>query len=177
MTADRRQYLKKKTKFFKLNAEIQILQKKINTNFTTNKKFQTVIEILKIVFNVEMITWFKCIFNFKELFQYNGKSICEHINYIWNCITAFWLIFKKFQMKNFKIIFVMQTLINESKKSWYHFKKNHFNHWYTFKNYSDFLLNLVEKWKPDESSTSLCSAFQRCEAIEKIINTCFWCIF
>ena len=38
MTADRRQYLKKKTKFFKLNAEIQVLQKEINASSTTNKK-------------------------------------------------------------------------------------------------------------------------------------------
>ena len=32
MTADHQQYLKKKTKFFKLNAEIQVLQKEINAN-------------------------------------------------------------------------------------------------------------------------------------------------
>ena len=91
-----------------------------------------------------MIIRFKRIFKFKELFQYNEKSICEHIDYIWNYITTFWLIFKKFQMKNFKIIFVMQILIGEPRKSWYHFKKNHSDHRYTFKNYSDFLLNLVE---------------------------------
>ena len=91
-----------------------------------------------------MITQFKRIFKSKKLSQYNGKSIREHIDYIWNCITVFQLIFKKFQMKNFKIIFAMQILVDESKKSWYHFKKNHFDHWYTFKNYSDFLLNLVK---------------------------------
>ena len=38
MTADRRQHLEKKTKFLKLNAEIQVLQKKINTSSVTNKK-------------------------------------------------------------------------------------------------------------------------------------------
>ena len=38
MTADRRQNLKKKTKFLRLNAEIQILQKEINASFMTNKK-------------------------------------------------------------------------------------------------------------------------------------------
>ena len=82
MTADRRQHLKKKTKFLKLNTKIQILQKKINTSFVTNKKQQIIIEILKIVFNAEMITRFKRIFKFKKLFQYNGKSIREHIDYI-----------------------------------------------------------------------------------------------
>ena len=38
MTTDHQQHLKKKTKFFKLKAEIQVLQKKINANFITNKK-------------------------------------------------------------------------------------------------------------------------------------------
>ena len=89
MTADRQQHLKKKIKFFKLNAKIQVLQKKINANFVMNKKQQTVVEISKIVFNVEMITRFKRIFKFKELFQYNKKSIREHIDYIRNCITTF----------------------------------------------------------------------------------------
>ena len=93
---DRQQHLKKKTKFFKLNAEIQVLQKKINTNSAMNKKQQTVIKISKIVFNVEMITQFKCIFKSRKLFQYSEKSICEHIDYIWNCITTFQLIFEKF---------------------------------------------------------------------------------
>ena len=63
-----------------------------------------------------MITRFKRIFKFKKLFQHNEKSICEHIDYIRNCITTFRLIFEKFQMKNFKIIFVMQTLTDELKK-------------------------------------------------------------
>ena len=101
-------------------------------------------KFLKIIFNIEMITQFKCIFKSKKLFQYNEKSICEHINYSWNCIRIFQLIFKKFQMKNFKIIFVIQILIDELKKSWYYFKKNHFDHWYTFKNYSNFLLTFIE---------------------------------
>ena len=56
MTADHQQHLKKKTKFFKLNANIQVLQKKINASFITNKKQQTIIEISKIIFNVEIIT-------------------------------------------------------------------------------------------------------------------------
>ena len=38
MITDRQQYLKKKIKFFKLNAEIQVLQKKINASFVMNKK-------------------------------------------------------------------------------------------------------------------------------------------
>ena len=144
MTADRRQNLKKKTKFLRLNAEIQILQKEINASFMTNKKWQTVIETSKIIFNVEMITRSKRIFKFKKLFQYSGKSIREHIDYIWNYIMTFRLIFKEFQTKNFKIIFVIQTLADESKESWYCFEKNHSDHRYTFKNYSDFLLNFVE---------------------------------
>ena len=47
-------------------------------------------------------------------------------------------------MKDFKIIFAMQILADEPKKSWYCFEKNHSDHQYTFKNYSNFLLNLVE---------------------------------
>ena len=89
MTADHWQHLKKKTKFLKLNAEIQVLQKKINASSAMNKKRQTIIKISKIVFNVEMITQFKRIFKPKKLSQYSGKSICEHIDYIRNCITAF----------------------------------------------------------------------------------------
>ena len=95
-TADRRQHLKKKTKLFRLNAEIQVLQKKVNASSATNEKQQTVIKISKIVFNVKMITRPKRIFKPKKLSQYNEKSICEHIDYIRNCITAFRLIFEKF---------------------------------------------------------------------------------
>ena len=142
MTADHWQHFKKKkkkkTKFFKLNAEIQILQKEVNARSKTNEKQQIIIKISKIVFNAEMITRLKRIFKSKKLFQYNGKSIREHIDYIQNCITAFWLLFEKFQMKDFKNIFVIQALIDESKKSWYCFEKNHFDHQYTFKNYSNF---------------------------------------
>ena len=116
-TADRRQHLKKKTKLFKLNAEIQVLQNEINASASTNEKQQIVFEIPKLVFNAKMISRFKRILKSKELFQYNKKSIREHIDYIRNCITAFRLIFKKFQTEDFKIIFAMQTLADESKKS------------------------------------------------------------
>ena len=67
MAVDHQQHLKKKAKFFKLNAEIQVLQKKINASFMMDKKRQTVIKISKIVFKVEIITRFKRIFKFKKL--------------------------------------------------------------------------------------------------------------
>ena len=38
----------------------------------------------------------------------------------------------------------MQVFVDELKKSWYCVEKNHSDHQYTFKNYSNFLLNLVE---------------------------------
>ena len=163
MITHHQQHLKKKAKFFKLNVEIQILQKEINANFVMNKKWQIIIEILKIVFNAEMITQFKRIFKSKELFQYNEKSIREHIDYIWKCIAAFWLIFENFQMKNFKIIFIIQILINELKNFWYCFEKNHFGHQYIFKNFWNFFFKFC--WKFNELSVLFCSVFQRCEAI------------
>ena len=130
-------------------------------------------ELWKIVFNVEMITRLKRIFKPKKLFQYSGKSICEHIDYIWNCITAFWFIFEKFQIKDFKIIFVIQTLIDELKKIWYYFEKNHFDYIHIQE-----LLGLSTKFfqKFNELTVLFCSVFQWCKAIEKAMNTCFWCI-
>ncbi len=77
---------------------------------------------------------------------YHDKSIKKHRDYVKNLTTTFRLIFDDFSTKNFKIIYVMQSLAEEFKKTWYRFEKQNFDHEYIFKKYCEHLLDLIENF-------------------------------
>jgi hypothetical protein len=54
------------------------------------------------------------------------------------------LILDDFSTKNFKIVYAMQSLAKEFKKTWYRFEKQNFDHEYIFKKYCEHLLDLIE---------------------------------
>jgi hypothetical protein len=54
------------------------------------------------------------------------------------------LIFDDFSTKNSKIVYAMQSLAEESKKTWYRFEKQNLDHDYTFKKYCEHLFDLIE---------------------------------
>ncbi len=75
---------------------------------------------------------------------YHDKSIKKHRDYVKNLTTIFRLILDDFSTKDFKIVYAMQSLAEESKKTWYRFEKQNLDHEYTFKKYCEHLLDLVE---------------------------------
>jgi hypothetical protein len=54
------------------------------------------------------------------------------------------LILDDFSTKNSKIVYAMQSLAEESKKTWYRFEEQSLDHDYTFKKYCEHLLDLIE---------------------------------
>jgi hypothetical protein len=54
------------------------------------------------------------------------------------------LISDDFSTKDFKIVYVMQSLTKEFKKTWYRFEKQNLDHEYIFKKYCEHLLDLIE---------------------------------
>jgi hypothetical protein len=54
------------------------------------------------------------------------------------------LIFDDFSTKNSKIVYVMQFLTKEFKKTWYRFEEQNLDHDYIFKKYCEHLLDLIE---------------------------------
>jgi hypothetical protein len=56
------------------------------------------------------------------------------------------LILDDFSTKDFKIVYVMQSLAEEFKKTWYRFEKQNFDHEYIFKKYCEHLLDLIENF-------------------------------
>jgi hypothetical protein len=54
---------------------------------------------------------------FDKIFLYHDKSIKKHRNYVRNLTTTFRLISNDFSTKNFKIVYAMQSLTKESKKT------------------------------------------------------------
>jgi hypothetical protein len=54
------------------------------------------------------------------------------------------LIFDDISTKNSKIVYAMQSLTEEFKKTWYRFEEQNFDHDYIFKKYCERLLDLVE---------------------------------
>jgi hypothetical protein len=52
-----------------------------------------------------------------KIFLYHDKSIKKHRDYVKNLTTTFRLIFDDFSTKNFKIVYAMQFLAEESKKT------------------------------------------------------------
>ncbi len=77
---------------------------------------------------------------------YHDKSIKKHRDYVRNLTTTFRLIFDDFSTKDFKIVYAMQSLAEEFKKTWYRFEKQNFDHEYTFKKYYEHLLDLIENF-------------------------------
>jgi hypothetical protein len=54
------------------------------------------------------------------------------------------LIFDDFSTKNSKIVYVMQSLTEKSKKTWYRFEEQNLDHDYIFKKYCEHLLDLIK---------------------------------
>jgi hypothetical protein len=54
---------------------------------------------------------------FNKIFLYHEKSIKKHRDYVKNLTTIFRLIFDDFSTKDFKIVYVMQSLAEKSKKT------------------------------------------------------------
>ncbi len=83
---------------------------------------------------------------FDKISLYHDKSIKKHRDYVKNLTTTFRLILDDFSTKDFKIVYAMQSLAEESKKTWYRFEKQNFDHEYIFKKYCEHLLNLIENF-------------------------------
>ncbi len=81
---------------------------------------------------------------FDKISLYHDKSVKKHRDYVRNLTTTFRLIFDDFSTKNSKIVYAMQSLAEESKKTWYRFEEQNLDHDYTFKKYCEHLLDLVE---------------------------------
>ncbi len=86
----------------------------------------------------------KRLIKFDKIFLYHDKSIKKHRDYVKNLTTIFRLILDDFSTKNFKIVYAMQSLAKEFKKTWYRFEKQNFDHEYIFKKYCEHLLDLIE---------------------------------
>ncbi len=86
----------------------------------------------------------KWIVKFDKISLYHDKSIKKHRDYVRNLTTIFRLIFDDFSTKNSKIVYVMQSLAKEFKKTWYRFEEQNLDHDYTFKKYWEHLLDLIE---------------------------------
>jgi hypothetical protein len=83
---------------------------------------------------------------FDKIFLYHDKSIKKHRDYVKNLTTIFRLISNDFSTKNFKIVYVMQSLAEKSKKTWYRFEKQYLDHEYIFKKYCEHLFDLIENF-------------------------------
>ncbi len=81
-----------------------------------------------------------------KIFLYHDKSIKKHRNYVKNLTTIFRLILDDFSTKDFKIVYAMQSLTEEFKKTWYRFEKQNLDHKYIFKKYCEHLLDLIENF-------------------------------
>jgi hypothetical protein len=65
----------------------------------------------------------KRMIKFDKKILYQNKSIKKHRDYVKNLTTTFRLIFDDFSTKNSKIVYVMQFLTKEFKKTWYRFEE------------------------------------------------------
>ncbi len=83
---------------------------------------------------------------FNKIFLYHDKLIKKHRDYVKNLTTIFRLISDDFSTKDFKNVYVMQSLAEEFKKTWYRFEKQNFDHEYIFKKYWKHLLDLIENF-------------------------------
>jgi hypothetical protein len=81
---------------------------------------------------------------FDKILLYHDKLIKKHRDYVKNLTTTFRLISDDFSTKDFKIVYAMQSLTEEFKKTWYRFEKQNLDYEYTFKKYCEHLLDLIE---------------------------------
>jgi hypothetical protein len=81
-----------------------------------------------------------------KILLYHDKSIKKHRDYVKNLTTIFRLISNDFSTKDFKIVYAMQSLAEEFKKTWYRFEKQNLDYEYIFKKYCEHLLDLIENF-------------------------------
>lgn len=80
----------------------------------------------------------------ESVIEYKGKTVKEHRDYVRDVATRIRLVPGAFPTENNKITYAMQFLKGTPKDSWYGFEEKNPNHNYTFQQYCNFLLNLVE---------------------------------
>ncbi len=132
--------IKKSTKKIELK-EIEIFSNNLMQSIFISKKI-----VISIVSSQkkDVTTSRKRTIKFDKISLYHDKSIKKHQDYVKNLMTIFRLIFDDFSTKDSKIVYVMQSLIEEFKKSWYRFEEQNLDHDYIFKKYCEHLFDLIE---------------------------------
>lgn len=153
LAAQRRIELEKQVWFREIDAENAVLKTRLLT-FKTDaiRDFM----ILNLVMNVDVINdamnteiyqnvaYRRRSIKSKEIPLYHRKNTKKHIDYKQNCFITFRLISEDYLTKNLKIVYTMQCLIENCKNFWFNFEKTHPNHEYSFQQYFNFLLNLID---------------------------------
>jgi ABC-type Fe3+-citrate transport system substrate-binding protein len=118
-----------KTKIRALKRKVEIIEestKKIESKeieFFSNNLMQSIFISKKVVTSTvsnqkeDVTASRKRMIRFDKIFLYHDKSIKKHRDYVRNLTTIFRLIFDDFSTKNSKIVYVMQSLTEESKKT------------------------------------------------------------
>jgi hypothetical protein len=110
----------------KINEIIEKLTKKIESKeieFFSNNLMQSIFISKKVVASIissqkeDVTTSRKQIIKFDKILLYHDKSIKKRRDYVKNLTTIFRLIFDDFSTKNSKIVYVMQFLTKEFKKT------------------------------------------------------------
>ena len=128
MIIKRREFFEKKKRFRKINAVITILKARFATfeimsfresMMKTFEKNQNVMnDVQNIAHDIDEQIAYRCrALKSKKKFFYHDKNIKKHINYRRNCATTFRLISENYSTNDFKIAYVMQYLIENSKNS------------------------------------------------------------
>jgi hypothetical protein len=153
----------KKIEFFSndLMQSISISKKVVQSTISSQKKNVT--------------TSRKRSIKFDKIFLYHDKWIKKHRDYVKNLTTIFRLIFDDFSTKDFKIVYVMQSLAEKFKKTWYRFEKQNLDHEYIFKKYCEHLLNLIENLINRHLHHA--QFFSNAKQKKKTIDASFWRFF
>ena len=128
LAARRRNELKKQIQLQQIIANNAVLKFRfeltkslLSRKFATNKfvnKFDDDVESDNASILIDAsLTFCCCIIRFKKISLYHEKITKKHIDYKRNCFTTFRLTSKDYSSNLFKIIYVMQYLINTSKNS------------------------------------------------------------
>ena len=124
----RREFFEKKKRFRKINAVITILKTRLATfeimsfresMMKTSEKNQNIMnDVQNIAHDIdEQIAYRRCVIKSKKISLYYDKNIKKHIDYRRNCATTFRLISEKYLTNDFKIAYIMQYFIENSKNS------------------------------------------------------------
>ena len=124
----RREFFEKKKRFRKINVVITILKTRFATfkimsfresMMKTSEKNQNVMnDVQNIAHNIdEQIAYRRRAVKSKKISLYHDKNIKKHIDYCRNCATTFRLTSENYSTNDFKIAYVMQYLIENSKNS------------------------------------------------------------